>query len=168
MRHPEERIAIRAALRDYTTAVISDEWTTQSTTGRASDAARTAIGRMYSAFQTMPLAQSGSQINGEFLHTLSEITLERNRRIVQAGESLPWVMWAGLVIGVVIAVGMTFVLYMEATWPHVLISSVLAGLIGTLLYVTVVLNRPFEGPMALTPEPFHYALDLFDSVDRGH
>lgn len=167
MRHPEERMMVRAALREYTQAVIEDEWKTQSRDGTASQAARAAVGKMYAAFHIMPLEQSGSQINGEFLHTISAITLDRNRRVVQAGESLAWVMWLGLILGGVCVVGMTFILYMEAAWPHVLVSSVLAALIGTMLYVAIVLNRPFQGPLAITFEPFEYAVSLYDSVDRG-
>ena len=166
MRHADQASQVRAAAREYTHAVIEDEWKSQQT-GNASADARAAMGKMYQTFHTMPLAQSGSQINGEYIRTLSNVTLERNRRIVQASESLPWVMWLGLIAGGAIMVGMTFILYMEAPWPHVLVSAVLASLVGSLLYVTLVLNRPFEGPMALTPEPFEYAQNLFDSVDRG-
>jgi hypothetical protein len=167
MRHPDERVAMRAAIREYTKAVVEQEWISQAQTGQASTEARLAIGKMYNAFHLMPLDQSGSQINGEFLRQVSEITLDRNRRIVQAGESLPWILWFGLVVGGAIVVGLIFILYMEATWPHVLGSCILAALIGSLLYVTVVLNRPFVGPMALTPEPFEYAVSLYDSVDKG-
>jgi hypothetical protein len=166
MRFPAERIAMRAALRRYTKAVIEDEWTRQALTGKASPDARAAVGNMYSAFHVMPLTQSGSQINGEFLRTLSAITVERNRRIIQAAESLPWIIWLGLVLGGAIVVGLTFVLYMETVWLHVVVSSVLAALIGTLLYLVIVLNRPFVGPMALTPEPFEYVNSFYDAVDQ--
>lgn len=167
MRHPQERTMMRAALREYTDAVMKDEWKTQSATGKASQLARAAMGKLYAAFHVMPLDQSGSQINGEFLRSISAITLERNRRIVQAGESLPWILWFGLVLGGAIVIGMTFILYMEVAWPHVLVSSILAALIGSLLYVTIVLNSPFTGPMALRPEPFEYAFDLYNAVDQG-
>ena len=125
------------------------------------------MGEMFSEFSRMPLSTTGSQINGEFLRTLSTIVEERNRRIVQSSEELPWAMWLGLIIGGAITVGMTFILYMEKTWPHVVISSVLAALIGTLLYITIIFNKPFVGPVALESGPFEYAVNLYDSVDKG-
>ena len=167
MIHADEADYMRKWIREYTHAVIDDEWASQSKTGKASPLARGAVGKMYQRFHSMPLIQSSSHINGEFISTLSEITSERNRRIVQAQESLPWVMWLGLIVGGAIVVGMSFILYMEATWPHVLMTSVMAGLVGTLLYVTVVLDRPFVGPMALQPEAFEYTINLYDSVDLG-
>jgi hypothetical protein len=167
MRHPDERATMRATIREYTKAVVDQEWISQAQTGAASPEARTSMGKMFGAFHVMPLSESGSQINGEFLRQLSAIMIDRNRRILQAGESLPFILWFGLVLGGAIVVGMTFILYMEATWPHVAGSCILAALIGSLLYVTIVFNRPFVGPMALTPEPFEYAVSLYDSVDKG-
>jgi Protein of unknown function (DUF4239) len=167
MRHPDERIFMRKAIREYTEAVISDEWKTQAATGSASPKTRASMGAMFTEFSRMPLSTTGSQINGEFLRTLSTIVEERNRRIVQASEELPWAMWLGLIIGGAITVGMTFILYMERTWPHVVISSVLAALIGTLLYITIIFNKPFVGPVALESGPFEYAINLYDSVDKG-
>jgi hypothetical protein len=167
MRHPDERVYMRAAIRSYTEAVISDEWKTQAETGSASPKTRASIGMMFSDFSRMPLSTTSSQINGEFLRTLSSIVEERNRRIVQASEQLPWPIWIGLVVGGAITVGLTFILYMEATWPHVAISSVLAALIGTLLYITIIFNRPFVGPVAIDSGPFEYAITVYDSVDKG-
>jgi uncharacterized membrane protein YdcZ (DUF606 family) len=167
MRHPEERVEMRAGIRAYTQAVIDDEWASLALTGKPSPLTRAAMGRIYTAFSHMPLSESGSQVNGSFLRALSTIINDRNRRVVQAGESLPWILWVGLTLGGAIVVGMTFIMYMEQTWPHVLASSVLAALIGTLLFVTILLDHPFAGPLALDPGPFEYAVGVYDSVDRG-
>jgi uncharacterized membrane protein YdcZ (DUF606 family) len=167
MRHPEERAAMRSAIRVYTEAVINDEWKTQAVTGTASPQTRKAMGSIYHQFSVMPLNESGSQVNGEFLRTASQITIDRNRRIVEATEHLSWVMWLGLFVGGFVVVGMTCILYMEAAWPHVVITGVLAALIGTLLFVTMVLDHPFVGPLALDSSPLEYAVTLYDSVDAG-
>ena len=167
MRHPEERVEMRAAIRKYTDDVIDDEWKSLAATGNPSPLTRQSMGRIYTAFSHMPLSESGSMVNGAFLRALSKIIDDRNRRVVQAGEALPTVLWIGLAAGGAIVVGMTFLLYMEAVWPHVVMSGVLAALIGTLLFVTMVLDRPFAGPLALDSSAFEYATNLYDSVDRG-
>lgn len=167
MLHPEERSTMRGAIRDYTKAVIEQEWVTQATTEKPSDLARSAMGTIYRTFSLMQTTESGSHVNGEFLTTLSTIVLDRNRRAVQASERLGGAMWLGLMLGGAIVVGMTFVLCMQRGWPHVLVSCALAGLIGTLLFVTILIDRPFAGPLALDPTPFSYDLNLYDSVDHG-
>jgi hypothetical protein len=167
MRHPDERADMRAAIRQYTHDVIDHEWTSLAATGQPSPLTRKSMGAIYQKFSHMPLEESGSQVNGAFLRALSNIIDDRNRRVVQATEALPAILWVGLAIGGAIVVGMTFVLYMEAIWPHVLMSCVLAALIGTLLFVTMVLDRPFSGPLALDSSAFEYTINLYDSVDRG-
>jgi hypothetical protein len=167
MRHPEERAEMRAAIRKYTNDVVDDEWKSLATTGNPSPLTRQSMGRIYTAYSHMPISESGSMVNGAFLRALSKIIADRNRRVVQAGEALPLVLWIGLTVGGAIVVGMTFLLYMEAIWPHVVISGILAALIGTLLFVTIVLDRPFAGPMALDSSAFEYTINLYDSVDRG-
>ncbi len=167
MRHPEERAEMRTAIRKYTNDVIDGEWVSLAASGTPSPLTRQSMGRIYTAFSHMPVSESGSMVNGSFLRALSRIIDDRNLRVVQAGEALPSVLWLGLWIGGAIVVGMTFLLYMEAIWPHVVMSGILAVLIGTLLFVTIVFDRPFGGPLALESGPFEYTINLYDSVDRG-
>jgi hypothetical protein len=63
---------------------------------------------------------------------------------------------------------MSFLLYMDRYWPHVLAVSVMAALIGALLFTLAVLSRPFVGPLAIQPEPFEQSLSVFDDVDQGN
>lgn len=60
---------------------------------------------------------------------------------------------------------MSFVLYMDRLRPHLLMTSVLAALIAMLLYIMLVLNHPFVGPLAISAEPFEASLGLFDQID---
>jgi hypothetical protein len=162
-----ERRMLRGLLRQYTVAVITDEWPIQAATGGASPAARRAIGDFYRAWRTMDPKVANAPIAVEMLQTMRTVAADRNRRTLEAGEALPAVLWVGLVIGGFIVVGMTFLLYMEATWPHVVFSALLGALIGTLLFITLVLHRPFNGPLAISPASFQHSLAVFDSVDRG-
>jgi hypothetical protein len=91
--------------------------------------------------------------------------LDRNKRLLQAAESLSWIMWAAAIGGGVITVGMTFFLYMDRPLLQYVMTSVLSGLIGMLLFIMVVLERPFVGPLGVEPEPFEASLKLFDQID---
>jgi len=94
-----------------------------------------------------------------------DLLLDRNKRLLQASESLSWVMWVAAVGGGMITVGMSFVLYMDKPRPQVVMTSVLAALIGVLLFIMAVFNHPFQGPLAITPEPFESSIKLFDQID---
>jgi Protein of unknown function (DUF4239) len=163
----EQQRELRGLLRAYTEAVAHDEWSIQAATGGASPNARKAIGDIYRSYQSMKPSVANSSVAVEFLQTMRTVAADRNRRTLQAGEALPMVLWVVLVIGGGIVVGMSFLLYMDSTWPHVLVSILMAALIGGLLFVTMLLNRPFNGPLAITADSFEHSLSVFDSVDKG-
>lgn len=165
---PSEQHTMRVLLREYTEAVAVDEWPIQAATGGASPRARKAVADTYRVFATMSPQMAAAPITTEYLQTMRVVASDRNRRTLQASESLSGVLWIGLLVGGAIVIGMTFLLYMDATWPHVLTSGMMAALIGTLLFITLLLNRPYAGPLALTPEPFEHSLSVFASVDKGN
>jgi hypothetical protein len=162
----EQRL-LRHELRTYTLAVVNDEWPIQAVTGGAAATARKALGDIYRAYRTMDPHVAASPIGVEFLTTMRTVAADRNRRTLQASESLPAVLWVGLLVGGFVVIGMTFVLHTEAAWPHYLFAALIAALIGTLLFITLVLHRPFSGPLAIKPDSFQHSLDVYDSVDRG-
>ena len=165
--HPGERDHMRELLREYTESVAEKEWSIQAATGGAAPEARKAVADVYRAYASLPAAEANSSINQAFLSNMSIVAADRNKRTLEASEQLPAVLWVGLVTGAVVVVGMTFLLYMETPLPHIIMAAIMAGLIGTLLYVAVAFDRPFSGPLGLQPEPFEHSLSVFKAVDAG-
>jgi len=166
---PEKGAAMQGLIRQYAENVIHDEWLTMQESGTASVKARRSIGDVFRVYGSLtPATKVRELIAAQYLQTLSQIILDRNKRISQASESLSWVMWLGAVGGGAIIVGMTFFLYMERRLPHVMMVAVMSGLIGLLLFMMAVLSRPFVGPLALDPAPFEQAIAAFNDVDHGN
>jgi hypothetical protein len=82
-------------------------------------------------------------------------------------ESLSPMMWMGIILGGVITIGFTFILYMDRCWPHAVGVAVMSAVIGMLLFVAAMFSRPFHGPLAIEPAPFEQVLAVFDQVDKG-
>jgi len=163
-----ERLELRGLLREYTQAVVDDEWAIQARGAGASPKARKAIGDLYRAFHTMDPHVANSSVGSAILGTLQTVANDRDTRRFQSSEALPQVLWAGLVLGGLVVISMTFLLYMEATWPHVVFSVLMSALIGLMLFIALILNRPFAGPLAISSESFEHALTVYDSVDKGY
>ena len=164
----EEIKAMREHIRAYTEAVVSKEWEIQAKTGGAAPEARREIANIYREYSHMPADIANSSINREFLSQFSLVTAARNKRTLQAGEDVPWVLWFGLIGGATIVVAMSCVLYMDTWWPHVVMSGVLALMIGMLLFITIILSKPFQGALALEPGPFEHSLSVYKAVDGGN
>ena len=165
---PQELKVMREHIRAYTEVVASKEWEIQALTGGAAPEARRQIAEIYGEYSRMPQTRRDSAINQEFLQQFSLVTAARNKRTLQAGEEMPWIMWFGLIGGAVIVIAMSCILYMDDWWPQVLMTGVLAMLIGMLLFITVILAKPFQGALALEPGPFEHSLSVFKAVDGGN
>lgn len=165
---PAEQAMMRGLLRDYTEAVVTKEWSIQAATGGASPVARKALGDMYRMFATLKPSLASSSINQVFLGTLGSVADDRNRRTLQANESLSGVIWAGVLVGGAIVIAMTFIIFMERPLPHIIASVLMASLIGTLLLMMTLLDRPFTGPLALASDAFEHSMSVYAAVDGGN
>jgi len=164
---PEKGAEMRQVLREYAEDVVKG-WEGFAAGHRNKQAGRD-VNEVFRVFGTLtPATKARELIAGQFLENFSHLVLDRNKRYAQAAEKLSWIMWFAAVAGGVITIGMSFFLFMERFWPQLLAVSVMAALIGALLFTLAVLSRPFVGPLAIPPEPFEQALSVFDDVDHGN
>ena len=159
-----ERSAIRPLIRDYTEAVIKEEWKVQASGGQSS-AAREAIVKIYRVLAAQA-PHATSPVTNQFVDDLSMMTSDRTKRVLATQDQIPWILWLGLLAGGLVVVLGGGVLYMENVRLHAAFSGVVAGLIGVLLFSTVVLDRPFEGKFAIKPDAFEHAFSVYQSVDQ--
>jgi hypothetical protein len=153
-------------------AVIEDEWPKQAATGASSQKARKAVGNLFRAFGDGTISAEIKHdypfICTELMNSINEVTNDRNKRSIEANESVPSVMWAAILGGAFIIITMSFVIYMERAVPHMIMAGAMAALIGLLLFSCVVLSHPFKGPIAVSPESFEKTMSVFNDVDKGN
>jgi hypothetical protein len=162
---PLPQAKMRELLRNYTKAVAGPEWDRQDTDG-ASDTARGAITEMYRIIGNHQDNAAANPVSGEFLGQLTVLTAERNQRILDAQPRIPGLLWAGLLVGGVLIVGISGFLYLESTRGHLVLSCAVAVLLGLLLFTVFLLDHPF-GNLGVTSAPFEHSLEVFEGVDRG-
>jgi hypothetical protein len=168
----ELQAKMREHLRQYNEAVINVEWDAQSQgsvsdVGDVSDDTRKAIAGMLGEFKTLPPEVAGSPVLLDFARNITTLSADRSKRLIASGEGVPTLLWWGMGLGALVVISMSFMLYMERRWPHVVMTGVLAGLMGLMLFLAFVLDHPFSGQLKLKPDAFEHAASVFDSVDGG-
>jgi hypothetical protein len=165
---PESGSRLRAAIRKYTRAVIADEWPLQARTGDAHPRARVEALNMLAVFgapgsAARPGDQSVEQMQ---LGLITQIISDRTKRRLLAKHAVEPVIWWVAVLSGALVIIMSFFLYPDRDWPHVIMSGMLAAIIFMLTYVMAIFDRPFGGLMPLAPEAFADALKVYDSADQ--
>jgi hypothetical protein len=164
---PAQGAALRGDIRRYTHAVIDDEWNIQAHDGAASETARAAglaMFRLFGTPQAQPTSPAVEQIE---LGLIAQMQADRNKRTLQAEETLSPLIWATAVANGLLVLIISFFLETDRVWTHVALSGLLAVMIATLLSVVFILDRPFGGLMPLQPDAFVHSLGVYDSVDRS-
>jgi hypothetical protein len=159
---------LRLLLREYTHAVIEDEWSIQAERGGASERARAAGLGMIRLFSTLPptTRERDAVVDQLALSLISRIHDDRNKRTLQAQESVSPVIWVVAIANGLVVIVMSFFLYPDRDWPHLVMSSMLAAMLAMFVYVVYVFGQPFRSVLPLQPDAFVHSLDVFNSVDR--
>lgn len=155
-----ERTQIQQLVRKYANDVAGPEWNRQH-----NDGARAAITRMYRIIGSQQPNVASRPITQQFLDQLSTLASARNDRVTGTKPEIPGLLWAGLIFGAVVLVGLTGFLRVGSTTVHVLVSSTVAVLVGLLLCIASSLDREFMTDQRIVSGPFNHAVDIFDAVD---
>jgi hypothetical protein len=161
-----EQTQLRQLLRKYTDAVQGPEWA-RLDDGGTSDAARGAITEMYIIVGNPESNAASRPINQEFLGQLTVLTSDRNQRFLDARPRIPTLLWAALLFGAVVVVGVCGFMRLGSRRGHTILSSAVAVLLALLLFLVFWLDHPFGTQRGVTSEPFQKALTVFDAVDHG-
>jgi hypothetical protein len=157
---------IRHFIRSYAEHVV-ERWEAFAHGERNTEAGRDTneIIRVFS--EMTPSNKSRELVSAQFLMTFSQMVLNRNKRYAQSAEALSNIMWIGILAGGALTVALSFIVFMEVAWLHVLAVAVMSALIGMMLFMAAVFSRPFQGPLAIDPAPFEAVIKVFDQVDKG-
>jgi ABC-type multidrug transport system fused ATPase/permease subunit len=154
---PVSGTRLRGLIRDYTRLVVTDEWPIQARTGAASEKARAAGLEMFRTFGAIRAAtrQADAAIDQLQLNLIAQVQADRNRRTLQAQEFVSPVIWAVALANGLLVIIMSFFLYPDRDWPHVIMSAMLAAMVAMLIYVVSSFSSRSAGccPCRPTPSP---------------
>jgi Ni/Fe-hydrogenase subunit HybB-like protein len=117
---------------------------------------------------TSPQVRQGdAAIQAMQLSLMAQLQADRNKRTLEASEEVSPVIWTTAIVTGFLVILMSFFLYPDRDWPHVVMSSMLAVMVFMLIYVVYIFSRPFSGLAPLRADAFEHSLAVYDSVDKA-
>ncbi|WP_156688513.1 bestrophin-like domain [Mycobacterium sp. Marseille-P9652] len=154
-----ERAQLRALLRTYTADEGAD-WERQPGASR-----RPTLVQIYRVVGDQPPSAASNPINGAFLSELTELASHRTMRHMRTQPRIPPPLWAGLGAGALVLITLTALLRIGNTAAHGALTSMVAILLGLLLWIVFTLDHPSGGE--ITSGSLQHALLVFDVIDRS-
>ncbi len=159
---PETREQIQGLVRQYAAEVVSEEWPAMADAEPGDPRVGDVLDELTAAIASVPVSTPAQEeFVGAEAQRLSELVALRSERLDYADRGIPEVLWVALVVGGVVTVGFALLFGLRRAVLHSLMVGSLAALVGVLFFVTLVINYPFAGDVAVEPEPFQRVLTDF-------
>lgn len=153
-----ERREIRDLTESYGRAVVEEGWPLMEQ-GRLSPRAEKLSDELREKVVDLDPGTAGEQaIYSQVLTLVQQLGENRNLRLLEAREGIPFILWFVLIGGGIITVALTYLFGMKTFWLHVVTVAALAMIIALILYTIHALEYPFDGTVKVDPEAFEIVL----------
>ncbi|MEV7612113.1 hypothetical protein [Streptomyces sp. NPDC089799] len=162
---PEVRARIRSDVDAYVTHVVTTEWKAMGDTGEVTDKGAELLDRIRrDVTDYQPQTDHEGQAYQPLVDQVALVDDARSSRAGSAGDTMPGVVWFGLIIGALVTVGMIFALQIRRSFREMLLAGLFSALIAFLLFLIWDFDAPYGRGIAATAEPF---LQQFPHLDLG-
>ncbi len=157
--HPEPmRTRLRGMLVRYTRFVIDAEWPRQRR-GELPHRGTDALTELQDVFYAFEPTTDGQRIvHAEAMGTYNELVEKRRARIEAVEYGVPGTLWAVVLVGAVISLTGSYVFSMESLAFHAWMTSLLAAMIGLLIFFIASTDRPYLGTTGVPPVAYELVL----------
>ena len=158
--YPEpQRSQFRASIIDYTRYVIEQEWP-EHERGEARTVPIAAVDAFEARSSASSPSPKGRRSSTRRRSTRTTACIEARRLRLQAVQdtALPLELWVVVVLLGVIAISACFLLRMQSFGMHAAITVIVAAPIALILYFIAVTDRPFQGGVSVSAEPYREVL----------
>jgi len=154
-----ERTELQNEFREYAKAVIDEEWPAMAN-GESSPHVWKVLDRIFETFgRIQPTTPRDINIHAEMLRGINELSDHRRLRLLSADNKVPPLLWYILILGGVVTVLFSYILGVEKTRSHVLMTGSLTAMIALTLYLILAIDHPYGGTIRVEPDAFRLVLD---------
>lgn len=146
-------------LREYTRVVVDTEWPAhqQGQLSDAGDAILEDFENLIMAFE--PATETQRIAHREVIESLDTVVENRGYRLQSVSTALPGVLWAVVLIGAIVNIGLTYLFWVENLRLHSLLVAAFAGSLAMLIFLTAAMDNPYRGQFSVSTDAYQYVLD---------
>jgi hypothetical protein len=165
------RTRVRGLLADYAYEVRDREWPILGK-GLQDPKAREFALAAFEAVNTMPWPKNDdvaaikeSVVRTAAFNDFHELGVRRRQRLLDAGGGIQSVLYFALVVGALIVLAFAFLFGVERALPQLVMTGLLAGLMGLLIGLVAEFDRPFNAAVRVSPDAWTLVIENND-MDR--
>ncbi|GGX30343.1 DUF4239 domain-containing protein [Streptomyces chryseus] len=160
----EVRARIRGDVDAYVSYVVNTEWKHMAEHGSLTERGTELLEQVRrDVTDYEPKTDHEGQAYQPLVDQVATADDARGARGAGAEATMPGVVWFGLIIGALVAVGLIFTLQIRRTGRELLLAGLYSALIAFLLFLIWDFDAPFGRGLSATAGPF---LDLFPEATR--
>jgi len=158
--YPEPtRSQLRRTISSYVQQIIKEAWPQQRHGIIPTHGVEMVDAIQLELMSFAPVTESQKIIHAETLRAYNEMLVARRLRVDANRESLPAMMWTILILGGFLCLMGASFAPVEDARLHILFQTLLATLIGMILFMTFAWDRPYHGDFGITAEPYQLIYD---------
>ncbi len=154
-----EPVATRAALQQYLTTVVEDDWPKMAKGSESRDATR-ALDALYAAALRLVDGRRPA-VGVEVMKELGAITEARRGRLHLATGVVPPALWVMLLCGALVTIGFTYFFGMENLRAQTAMTGALSFVVFLGLFIILSYDHPFSGDVSVDSHPIRALLEDF-------
>ncbi|MGP4005274.1 bestrophin-like domain [Streptomyces sp. 4N124] len=153
------RDRIRDDVNTYVGHVVNTEWKVMSDDGKVTERGTELLDRIREDVTDYePRTDFEAQAYQPLVDQVTAADQARSARAGATGETMPGVVWFGLIAGAVVTIGMIFALQIRRTARELILAGLFSALIAFLLFLIWDFDAPYSRGVTASADPF---LDLF-------
>ena len=153
-------------LREYMRVVIEEEWPAHRR-GRVLDAGDLVLEDFENLIMAFdPDTETQRIAHREVIETLDSVVINRGFRTQSVNTALPGVLWAVVLIGAVVNIGLTYLFWLDNLKLQSLLVASFASSLAMLIFLTAAMDNPYRGEFSVSSDPYQHVLD--HTMGRGH
>lgn len=159
--YPEpERTVLTDQLRTYTRREIDVAWPKQREgiiPGTEGNKRLSQLQHDLTRFE--PRTEGEKALHSEALGLFSKMIESRRARLSSVTTQLPMIVWFVVIAGSILNLSLMWLFVIEKKILHDLLTTILAALLGLLVFLLVAMDLPFRGEYSVGPDAFELVYD---------